>query len=100
MLQQCCPCIITRLGPPILFITGIPYVRGPLTQLCLQFWLLGEPSSPGPVPMAQEWQSLWGSSPCPALSLPLPPCAPGQELHEMQCTIGPVAPEAFNSLFL
>lgn len=75
MLQQCCPCIITRLGPPILLITGIPYIRGPHTQLCLQFWLLGEPSSPGPVPMAQEWQSPWGSSPCPALSLPYPkPC--------------------------
>lgn len=75
MLQHRCPCIVTRLGPPILLVTGIPYVRAPLTQLCLQFWLLGEPSSPGPGPMAREWQSPWGSSPYPALSLSYPhPC--------------------------
>lgn len=82
VLQQCCPCIITRLGPPILLVTGIPYIRGPCTQLCLRFWLLGEPSSPGPVPMAQEWQSPWGSSPVPplppALLLPLCPRTQGR----------------------
>lgn len=86
MLQHCCPCIITRLGPPILLVTGIPYVRGPLTQLCLQFWLLGEPSSLGPVPMAQEWQSPWGSSPCPALSLPYPSLPVPQSRNCTRCS--------------
>lgn len=77
--------IVTGLGHHILLITGLSYVCGPLAQPCLLSWLLGEPSSLGPVPTAQGWQSPQGSSPCPALSptipspdstppLPLPQC--------------------------
>lgn len=68
MLRQCCPFIVTGLEHPILLVPGLSYVRGPCAQPCLLSWLLGEPSSSGPVPTVQGWQSPQGSSPCPVLS--------------------------------
>ena len=107
MLRQCCRFIVTGLGHPILLVTGLSYIYGPHAQPCLPSWLLGEPSSPGPVLTAQGWQSPWAapltqpSPPLPpALTLPPSTHALGQEPHNMAVMSRTSGPEAFNCPFL